>query len=62
VAGRRFAGSELLFEVALEGAGAARRLWVEAGPLARDIAIGDRVHLVLRATSSVAFPERPTST
>jgi iron(III) transport system ATP-binding protein len=62
VAGRRFAGSELLFDVALEGPGAALRLWVEAGPLARDIAIGDRVQLMLRATSSVAFPEPPTST
>ena len=56
VTGRRFSGSELLFQVAVDGR--SDRLWVEAGPLVRDIAIGDRVHLALRATSSVAFPER----
>jgi iron(III) transport system ATP-binding protein len=54
VAARRFAGSELLFEVALEPDG--DRLWVEAGPLAREIRIGDRVRLALRAVETVAFP------
>jgi iron(III) transport system ATP-binding protein len=54
---RRFAGSELLFAVATErGAG---QLWVEAGPRARDIAIGDAVRLTLRVAESVAFPRSP---
>lgn len=54
VVSRRFAGSELLFEVAIDGEPG--RLWVEAGPLAHGIGIGDTVQLMLRASVSVAFP------
>jgi hypothetical protein len=51
VTARRFAGSELLFRVGPEAADLA--VWVEAGPHAREIGLGDRVRLHLRATSSV---------
>jgi iron(III) transport system ATP-binding protein len=54
---RRFGGSELLFLVETEGG--AGQLWVEAGPRARDIAIGDAVRLTLRVAESVAFPGPP---
>jgi iron(III) transport system ATP-binding protein len=53
---RRFAGSELLFAVEVDGGPG--RLWVEAGPSARQIAIGDPVRLTLRPVESVAFPDQ----
>ena len=53
VVARRFSGSELLFEVAVDSQPG--RLWVEAGPLVDGIAIGDTVRLVLRVSGSVAF-------
>jgi len=56
VVGRRFAGSELLFEVALDRDGP--RLWVEAGPHGRRLALGDRVRVALRADETVAFAPR----
>jgi len=55
---RRFAGSELLYEVAPHGGGS--NLWIEAGPLARRLAIGDAVQITLRIGETVAFArERP---
>ena len=56
VVGRRFAGSELLFEVALDGDGP--RLWVEAGPHGRRLSLGDRVRVALRVDETVAFRPR----
>ncbi len=50
---RRFAGSELLYEVETD---AGLRLWVEAGPSARLLRVGDQVGIGLRAESTVAFP------
>jgi iron(III) transport system ATP-binding protein len=49
---RRFAGAELHYEVALDDG---LRLWVESGPSARLLHVGDRVGLVLRPVESVAF-------
>jgi iron(III) transport system ATP-binding protein len=62
IVGRRFAGSELLFEVAL-ALPDAPRLWVEAGPEARRHSLGERVRVALRVAETVAFPPRaqPTS-
>ena len=54
VVARRFAGSELLFLVVLDPG--VEQVWVEAGPRAREIRIGDDVRLVLRAVDTVAFP------
>ena len=56
VVGRRFAGSELLFEVTLDGDGP--RLWVEAGPHGRRMGLGDRVRVALRVDETVAFRPR----
>jgi iron(III) transport system ATP-binding protein len=56
VVGRRFSGSELLYEIVPTGDGPS--LWVEAGPLARGLEIGDTVRVVLRARETVAFPYR----
>jgi iron(III) transport system ATP-binding protein len=51
--GRRFTGSEILFEVAApDGA----RLWVEAGHAVRRLRLGDAVRLSLRDVESVLFP------
>jgi iron(III) transport system ATP-binding protein len=55
IVGRRFAGSELLFEIAPDDGGS---LWIEAGPLARQLQIGDPVRVTLRAQETVAFPSR----
>ena len=49
---RRFAGAELHYEVKTE---AGLRMWVEAGPSARLLRVGDSVALVLRAVETVAF-------
>ncbi|HEX5829013.1 MAG TPA: ABC transporter ATP-binding protein [Candidatus Limnocylindrales bacterium] len=49
---RRFAGAELHYEVALVDG---LRLWVEAGPAARLLAVGDEVALDLRPVETVAF-------
>jgi iron(III) transport system ATP-binding protein len=49
---RRFAGAELHYEVVLDDG---LRLWVEAGPAARLLHVGDRVGLVLRPVETVAF-------
>ena len=49
---RRFAGAELHYEVKTE---AGLRMWVEAGPSARLLRVGDTVALVLRAVETVAF-------
>ncbi len=55
---RRFAGSELLYEV--QPAAGGSNLWIEAGPLARRLAIGDPVRIALRVGETVAFSrERP---
>jgi iron(III) transport system ATP-binding protein len=52
VAGRRFTGSEILFEVvAADGA----RLWVEAGHAVRRLRLGDTVRVSLRDVDSVLF-------
>jgi iron(III) transport system ATP-binding protein len=56
IVGRRFAGSELLFEVVLDGD--SQRLWVEAGPQARRLTLGDAVSVALRADETVAFSTR----
>ncbi len=50
---RRFAGTEILYEVA---AGDDERLWVEAGPGVRRLRVGDAVSLRLRDIETVAFP------
>jgi ABC-type Fe3+/spermidine/putrescine transport system ATPase subunit len=49
---RRFAGAELHYEVALDDG---LRLWVEAGPAARFLGVGDVVALALRPVETVAF-------
>jgi iron(III) transport system ATP-binding protein len=50
---RRFAGTEILYEVtATDG----ERLWVEAGPGVRRLRVGDSVTLRLREVETVAFP------
>ena len=50
---RRFAGTEILYEVA---AADSQRLWVEAGPGVRRLRVGDWVLLSLRDVETVAFP------
>jgi ABC-type Fe3+/spermidine/putrescine transport system ATPase subunit len=50
---RRFAGTEILYEVA---AADEERLWVEAGPNVRRLRVGDAVTLRLRDVETVAFP------
>ena len=50
---RRFAGTEILYEVA---ASDGHRLWVEAGSEVRRLRIGDSVLLRLRDVETVAFP------
>ena len=50
---RRFAGTEILYEVA---ASDGQRLWVEAGPGVRRLRVGDSVLLRLRDVETVAFP------
>jgi iron(III) transport system ATP-binding protein len=52
---RSFSGSEILLEVrAADG----ERIWVEAGDRVRNLGIGDRVALRLRAIETVAFGRR----
>jgi len=52
IADRRFAGSEILFDVrALDG----ERIWVEAGDRVRHLGLGDRVQVRLREIETVAF-------
>jgi hypothetical protein len=55
VVGRRFAGSEILLEVA---AADGERLWVEAGHAVRRLRLGDAVRLELRDVESVLFESR----
>ena len=50
---RRFAGTEILYEVAAPDG---ERLWVEAGPGVRRLRVGDSVTLRLREIETVAFP------
>jgi iron(III) transport system ATP-binding protein len=50
---RRFAGTEILYEVAAPDG---QRLWVEAGPGVRRLRVGDSVRLRLRDVETVAFP------
>jgi iron(III) transport system ATP-binding protein len=58
IAGRRFTGSEILFEVvAADGA----RLWVEAGHAVRRLRLGDTVRLSLRQVDSVLFSRGTTA-
>jgi iron(III) transport system ATP-binding protein len=52
IAGRRFAGAELHYEVELA---TGLRLWVEAGPAARRLGASDEVGLTLRPVETVAF-------
>jgi len=52
IVARRFAGAELHYEVRLEDG---LRLWVEAGPAARLLGVGDTVRLSLRPVDTVAF-------
>ena len=52
IAGRRFAGAELHYEVELA---TGFRLWVEAGPAARRLGVSDDVGLTLRPVETVAF-------
>jgi iron(III) transport system ATP-binding protein len=49
---RRFAGTEILYEVAAPDG---ERLWVEAGPGVRRLRVGDSVLLRLREVETVAF-------
>lgn len=49
---RRFAGTEILYEVA---AGDGERLWVEAGHAVRRLRVGDAVNLRLREIETVFF-------
>jgi iron(III) transport system ATP-binding protein len=52
VLGRRFTGTEILYEVAApDGV----RLWVEAGPAVRRLRVGDAVSLRLREVETVMF-------
>jgi iron(III) transport system ATP-binding protein len=53
---RRFAGTEILYEVV---AADEERLWVEAGPGVRRLRVGDAVTLRLRDVETVAFPSGP---
>jgi iron(III) transport system ATP-binding protein len=55
VVGRRFAGSEILFEVTAPDG---QRLWVEAGHAVRRLRLGDRVRIELRDVESVLFDTR----
>jgi iron(III) transport system ATP-binding protein len=55
---RRFAGTEILYEVAGRDG---QRLWVEAGPLVRRLRIDDVVRLRLRDVETVAFPVGATA-
>ncbi len=50
---RRFAGTEILYEVAAHDD---ERLWVEAGPGVRRLRVGDALTLRLRDVETVAFP------
>lgn len=50
---RRFAGAELHYEVRLDDG---LQLWVESGPAARLLRIGDAVTIALRPVETVAFP------
>jgi len=50
---RRFAGTEILYEVVAPDG---ERLWVEAGPGVRRLRVGDTVTLRLRDIETVAFP------
>jgi len=50
---RRFAGTEILYEVTAPDG---ERLWVEAGPGVRRLRVGDSVLLRLREVETVAFP------
>jgi iron(III) transport system ATP-binding protein len=50
---RRFAGTEILYEVTDSHD---QRLWVEAGAGVRRLRVGDSVHLALRDVETVAFP------
>ena len=52
IVARRFAGAELHYEVLLDDG---LRLWVEAGPAARLLGVGDPVRLALRPVETVAF-------
>ena len=52
---RRFAGTEILYEVAAPDG---ERLWVEAGPGVRRLRVGDSVLLRLRQVETVAFAAR----
>jgi iron(III) transport system ATP-binding protein len=56
VRSRRFAGSELLYEITPDTGPPS--LWVEAGPAARRLEIGDTVWMSLRVRESVAFRSR----
>jgi iron(III) transport system ATP-binding protein len=49
---RRFAGTEILYEVVARDG---ERLWVEAGPGVRRLRVGDTVALRLREVETVAF-------
>ncbi len=53
---RRFAGTEILYEVVAADGG---RIWVEAGPGVRRLRVGDQVLLRLREIETVAFPTAP---
>ncbi len=53
VLGRRFTGTEILYEVAAPDG---ERLWVEAGPAVRRLRVGDAVSLRLREVETVMFP------
>ena len=52
IAGRRFAGAELHYEIVLDGD---LRVWVEAGAAARHLTVGDRVRLAMRPVETVGF-------
>jgi len=53
VLGRRFTGTEILYEVAAPDG---ERLWVEAGHAVRRLRVGDTVSLQLRDVETVMFP------
>ncbi len=55
---RRFAGTEILYEVAAEDGA---RLWVEAGHAVRRLRLGDAVDLSLREIETVFFPAGPSA-
>ena len=55
---RRFAGAELHYEVRLDDG---LQLWVESGPAARLLRIGDAVTITLRPVETVAFPAATAS-